>query len=347
MNAGFEFGLDTFGDVMSDVGGHRNVDDLDPRSAARVGHSTGDSVVDPYVACFITSRHMSSRHAGSPHLRPFRLAALAACLVAVPACSAGSTGAAGTSTTTTNFVSTTSTSTIIASTETAAPQSTVAATSPTTAAPATVAPTTTTASGACTAGSSVVPKSAVSRQIVDVDGDGRPDTVWIGTETSGSVMVGVVTAAGGGIERSFDSASPVTRSILAFHLNDESPPIFLADDGRSVLLWAFVNCALVDVHNIQGNPYKFSLGFTNIGTGVGCANVGGTTQLVGLDAKPDNDGTILWSSTVVTVRDDQARNGAITTGVYTSPSDDSNIALLDDVTCDGLTIANDGLTVGD
>jgi hypothetical protein len=276
---------------------------------------------------------------------------MAACLLTIPACSSGTPNASGTSTTTTNVTSNASTSTTAAPTATTSPQTTVAATSPTTAAqttaaPTTVAVTTTSGNGACTSGSTAVPSGALSRQIVDVDGDGRPDTAWIGTDTAGSVMVGVVTAAGGGTERSFDSASPVTRSILAFHLNDATPPIFLADDGRTVQLWAFIDCALVDVHNVEGNPYEFSLGFTDIGTGVGCATVDGTRQLVGLDAITGTNGDIDWSSTVVTVRGDQARNSTVTNGVYTSPTDDSNIALLHDVTCGELTIPNDGLTWG-
>jgi hypothetical protein len=299
---------------------------------------------------------MQSTNGSSPDtrprsLRPFRLAVTAACLVAVPACSSGTPNAAGTSTTSTIVTSNTSTSTTAAPTAKTSPQTTAAATSPTTAAPTTAAPTTvalttTSGNGACTSGSTVVPSGAVSRQIVDVDGDGRPDTAWIGTDTSGSVMVGVVTAAGGGTVRSFDSPSPGnTRSVLAFHLNDATPPIFLAADSRTVLLWAFIDCTLVDVHNLQGDPYEFSLGFTDIGTGVGCATVDGTQQLVGLDAKTDTNGDIDWSSTVVTVRGDKARNATVTNGVYTSPTDDSKIALLDEVTCGTLTMGNDGITL--
>jgi hypothetical protein len=192
----------------------------------------------------------------------------------------------------------------------------------------------------------VVPAGAVSRQIIDVDGDGRPDTAWIDGSASGAVTVGVVTAAGGGTERAFESASPATRAILAFRVNDATPPIFLADDGRTVQLWVFLDCSLTDAHNVQGDPYEFSLGFADIGTGVGCAVVDGTEQLVGLDATPQANGDVHWSSTVIEVRGDQARNGAITTGVDTSPADDAAITLLHDVTCGDLTIANDGLTLG-
>ena len=270
----------------------------------------------------------STVSSGHQRVRNVHQLVLVACVLVVAACS-GQSSSATPATTEPQAIVTTA----------------VGTTSPATTSPATTSPATTGEGTACTSGSTVVPAGAVSRQIIDVDGDGRPDTAWIGTDASGTVMVGVVTAAGGGTERAFDSASPVSRSILAIRVNDATPPIFLADDGRTVLLWAFVDCSLSDADNVQGNPYEFSLGFADIGTGVGCAAVDGTNQLVGLDATDLGNGSVDWSSTVVTVSGDQARNGTVTTGVYTSPGDDAEIALLHTVTCGDLTIPKDGLTL--
>ena len=200
-------------------------------------------------------------------------------------------------------------------------------------------PTTPTTAGAgagtgCSGGApSVIPTGAAQAPVADVDGDGRADTAWIAAEASGAVRVGIVTAAGGGAERSFTSASPVTRSILVVDVNPDTPPLVLADDGRTVQLWAVVDCAIVDVLNKSGQPYTFSLGFTDIGTGVGCKAVDGRQELVGLDAGEPEGDTVPWTSTVVEVRSNQARNATKASGTYTRGPDDAAIARLHGVSC--------------
>ena len=236
-------------------------------------------------------------------------------------------------------VATTRPATTITTTTVAPAPTTTVAPAPTT----TVAPAPTTAPG-CTGGSTTIPTGAASNQVVDVDGDGRPDTAWILTDTSGVVTVGVVTSAGGGTDRTWNSASPVMRSVLVVDINDTTPPLFLADDGRTVQLWAFTDCTIADVLNVQGGPYEFSLGFTDVGTGVGCATVDGVHELVGLNVTGESADTVSWSSTVVVVSGTEARNGTVTTGTFASPEDDAAIALLHTVACDGQTIGTDGLT---
>ncbi len=179
--------------------------------------------------------------------------------------------------------------------------------------------------------------------MVDVDADGRPDTAWIETASDGTVTVGVVTAAGGGVTRLFQSASPVTRSILVVDTDQRPPVEFLASTGRSVQLWAFQDCAIVDITDSQGDPYVFSLGFTDIGTGVGCVTIDGVQELVGLDAKENGD-TVEWSRTIVDLDGTRAQNGATSTGTFTRPGDDQKIDLLRQVTCGEMTIDKDGLT---
>ena len=195
----------------------------------------------------------------------------------------------------------------------------------------------------CTTGSTAIPDAATRGPVVDVDADGRPDTAWIATAADGVVTVGIVTAAGGGVTRRFDSASPVSRSILVVDTDQRPPVEILADTGRSVQLWAFKDCAIVDVTDLQGKPYVFSLGFTDIGTGVGCVTIDGLQELVGLDAKERGD-TVDWSRTIVDLDGTRARNGATSTGTFTRPGDDQKIDLLHQVTCGELTMGKNGLT---
>ncbi len=217
-------------------------------------------------------------------------------------------------------------------------------TTPSTSTTSTSSTTTTVAAAGCTSGSADVPEGATSRQVGDLDGDGRPDTVWINVADDGTTTVGVVTAAGGGTERTWESASPVERSVLVAQINDSTPPLFLADDGRTVDLWAFDDCSIADVLNVQGQPYQFSLGFTDYGTGVGCATIDGVQQLVGFNVTNQSDQRVDWTQTVVTVHGTEARNGTETSGTYTSPADDAQIQLLHTVSCGALTITNDGIS---
>jgi len=203
---------------------------------------------------------------------------------------------------------------------------------------------TTVTASECTSGSADIPAGATSKQVIDLDGDGRPDTAWIFTDASGATTVGVATAAGGGTERVWSSASPVMRSMLIVDVNESTSPLFLADDGRTVQLWAFENCTIVDVMNVQGHPYEFSLGFTDHGTGVGCATIDGVRQLVGLDVTNQTDSTVAWSSTVVNVTGTEARNGTVTTGTFRRPADNAAIDLLHTVTCGDQTIVDDGIS---
>ncbi|MEZ5409225.1 MAG: hypothetical protein R2761_14450 [Acidimicrobiales bacterium] len=261
------------------------------------------------------------------------MAIAAALILAATGCGQGDGRATSEATTPTSAAAPASggSATGTATTATTAPSSSSASTaSPT----SPTSPTSGTGSGTgCAAGSADIPAGAAQAPVIDVDGDGRPDTGWIVTEPSGAVRVGIVTAAGGGFGRAFTSASPVTRSVLVLDVNPDTPPLVLANDGRAVQLWAVIDCSIVDVLNKGGRPYTFSLGFTDIGTGVGCTTVKGRRELVGLDAGDPQGDTVPWSATVVEVRGNQARNGAVTSGTYTRGVDDAAIERLRGVSC--------------
>jgi hypothetical protein len=193
-----------------------------------------------------------------------------------------------------------------------------------------------------------VPAGAVTKPAVDVDGDGRPDTAFVTgpAPDTGAVTFGVRTASGGVLSAPFDSASPVARSVLFADVTGRGEVVALADDGRSVQLWAVSDCQLVPEQNAQGRQYTFDLGLrTGYGTGVGCvdADGDGTTDLVGLKyvADPQGPGTI--QRTVVRLDGPQARNGATDTVVVTRAGMAEEAQ---SVTCGDLTMAADGVGTG-
>lgn len=215
----------------------------------------------------------------------------------------------------------------------------------TTTPPATTAPSAPAAEGCPAAASgqpSGVPEGATSKPTLDVDGDGRPDTLWIDDETAagGGVVFGVQTASGGTLFTDFNSASGSNaRSVLVADVTGQGELVALADDGRSVRLYGLSDCSLVPEQNAQGEQYTFDLGFTGFGTGVGCADVDGdgTRDLVGLLA----DGTSV-TSTVVDLDGPRATNGTSST-IADATAQQQDLA--HQVTCGDLTLAADGVAL--
>ncbi|CAN5606888.1 hypothetical protein BH10ACT1_BH10ACT1_19340 [soil metagenome] len=238
------------------------------------------------------------------------------------------------------------TSAPVAPTSTAAASTTTSGGgSTTTAAVGTAPPTTAAGPEACTGGAPEIPAGAVQKPIIDVDGDGRADIGWI-HEADGTVTVGIDTA-GGGATAAFDSASPVGRTMLVVDADEQGPAEILLDDGRLVQLDAFVDCKIVPVTNPQGDQYRFGLGFTDVGTGIGCIDTPDGRRLAGLDMDQatSNATTVHWTSTVVELSGATAKNGATAEGTYQRPADDAEVALLSTVTCGDQTVAADGISL--
>jgi len=229
--------------------------------------------------------------------------------------------------------------------------STATTTTPTTTTTATVTATASSSGGTAPAaagcpaagGQDGVPAGAESASTLDVDGDGRPDTVYIDDETAagGGVVFGIQTASGGDFSTDFDSASGQEgRSVLVADVSGRGELVALASDGRAVRLYAISECSFVPVQDAEGEQYTFDLGFTGFGTGVGCVDVDGdgTRDLAGLLV----DGSSI-TSTVVQLDGPRATNGAGAT-VRDASADQQELAR--SVTCGDLTLADDGVSTG-
>jgi hypothetical protein len=290
----------------------------------------------------------SNRPRGPGLLRIGAAVAVAACLLA--GCGGDDDEGAGTATTTATTDAGSGTTgapttadTTTASTATSTTASTTAST--TTSTTGEVA-TSTTSSGGCVADApDEPPGSAAIGEVADVDGDGRPDTAWVGSQPDGTRRVGIVTAGGVGTEVQVDTGSPIPSSVLVADADETAPVEIFVSDGRTVSLFAFVDCAIQPVRNPQGEQYLFDLGFRGTGTGVGCvdADGDGRRDLVGLLAgAPDGD-TVPWSRTIVELDGLGASNGASDSGSYTEPGDDAAVELLHTVSCGDATITADGI----
>lgn len=160
----------------------------------------------------------------------------------------------------------------------------------------------------CPAAGDGVPAGADSVEVVDVDGDGKPDQAWL----SGGAdrAFGITTASGATFSAPVDSASPQPASAVVAVVGADPTPIALVDTGRSVALFALGGCAVTVTENEQGEPYTFDKGFTGYGTGVGCVEESGALQLAGLNAVSEDDGTTF---TVTRTAVELSRGGGLAT----------------------------------
>ncbi len=179
----------------------------------------------------------------------------------------------------------------------------------------------------CAATDATVPENAAVGPTADLDGDGKPDELWL-ADDGNTRMLGVRTASGAVFSTDFTSAAPEPASAIGQVLGDGSA-IVLLDTGRAVPLYAVVDCELVATQNAEGEQYTFDLGFTGYGTGVGCEDGG----LVGYLADTSGDKTTV-TTTAITLSDQgaTAANGDSTT-TSDLASDDPLVQQATSVTC--------------
>jgi hypothetical protein len=232
-------------------------------------------------------------------------------------------------------------------TATPPPSGTTASPAPTDSASPSDSPTdaaSTPAAAGCPATDDGPPADASAHEIVDVDGDGRPDTAWL---TGGADRAfGITTASGATFSAPVESASPVPASAVVnvVAAGDGTAPVALVDTGREVLLFSAADCAVTPTQNAQGEPYTFDKGFTGFGTGVGCTEVDGTLHLAGLNAVSDDGAAFTVSRTFVDL-DAAARtatNGQEETVAQDAAPDDPVVTTAQETSCGDLVAGEDG-----
>ncbi|WP_310781620.1 hypothetical protein [Mycobacterium sp. Z3061] len=202
-----------------------------------------------------------------------------------------------------------------------------------------------TAAAGCPPGGAPVPPGAATRQISDVDGDGLPDTLWVGKWQSpdGAMTraVGIATASGANSDVPVVSASPIPLRALAIEVQDGHQVI--ASVGRSAPLYAFADCRLqnvVDSH--YGRPFAFDLeNLAGNGTGVGCSETGGERHLVALQAL-GSGGQWTVRRTEIDLNGLRAATGASDTLTATSAQDPA-VTTAQTISCGERTIDQDGV----
>ena len=197
------------------------------------------------------------------------------------------------------------------------------------------------ASGCAPTGTGV-PTGASSKQVIDVDGDGRPDTGWLSSDGN---TFGITTASGATFSVPIELAGGGPRKVLVEDTDGHGTIAALASDGRTVELLVVTNCGLFPATNAQGAHYEFDLGLRGTGTGVGCSQITGTPgrSLVGLNVhrnaagQPDS-----VHRTQIILDGSSARNGA--TDIIPTTNNPTAVQSGSDISCGDLTINHDGVT---
>ncbi|GHS88083.1 hypothetical protein AGMMS50218_11200 [Actinomycetota bacterium] len=197
----------------------------------------------------------------------------------------------------------------------------------------------------CPAAGGGVPAGAAQLTTIDLDGDGRPDVLWIASDGADR-SVGFTTASGATSSLPVTLAGPQGATAFALRPAPQDAADVLVSDGRVADLLTVQDCALVPVTDAGGQPWRFDLGFGDYGTGVGCLDLDGDgrTDLVGLNARSQDDGdSYLITRTVIDVAGTVARAGAGDELHATRGTDDAAIETAHQITCGDRTADADGV----
>jgi hypothetical protein len=205
------------------------------------------------------------------------------------------------------------------------------------------------AAAGCTPGGTPPPAGAAQRQVVDLDGDGSPDTLWVGQFRDGSGhtnrVVGITTASGANSDVQISSASPMPLTALAIDAQNDGGNQIIVSDGRGARLYTFAECRLQPVVDSQGAPFVFDLqNLRDHGTGVGCSDLGPPSvgrHLVGLQAL-ENSGQWTVRRTEIDLYGTLAKIGQSDTVTATSARDPV-VTSAETISCGDLTISKDGV----
>ncbi len=206
------------------------------------------------------------------------------------------------------------------------------------------------AAAGCAPGGAPPPADTARRQVADLDGDGLPDTLWVGRFQDGPPsqgrivrVVGITTASGANSDVQISSASPIGLTALAIDAQNDGGNQIIVSDGRGAQLFTFADCrlqAVVDGH--YGRPFLFDLqNLRDQGTGVGCSDLGDGRRLVALQAL-QNDGQWTVRRTEVELTGITASTGKSDTVMATSAQDPA-VTSAETISCGDLTIGKDGV----
>jgi hypothetical protein len=208
------------------------------------------------------------------------------------------------------------------------------------------------AAAGCTPGGTPPPAGAAQRQVTDLDGDGEPDTLWVGQFRDGdghiNRVVGITTASGANSDVQISSASPMPLTALAIDAQNDGGNQIIVSDGRSARLYTFAECRLQAVVDSASAPFVFDLqNLRDHGTGVGCSDLGPPSvgrHLVGLQALENPPGTGQWTvrRTAIELHGTLATIGQSDTVTATSAQDPA-VTSAETISCGDLTISKDGV----
>ncbi|TDH55163.1 hypothetical protein E2F47_10290 [Mycobacterium eburneum] len=198
----------------------------------------------------------------------------------------------------------------------------------------------------CPPGGDAAPPGAAQRVVGDLDGDGRPDTLWIAEVATAAGgrdrLVGVSTASAASSEVQIVTGSPVALGALAVDAQDNGAHQIIVSHGRGANLYAFAQCRIQAVVDDRGAPFVFDLeNVRGTGTGVGCVDLGDGRRLAGLQALPDGD---RWTvrRTAIDLDGTTARVGRSDT-VTADSAQDPVVASARTISCGDLSIDQDGV----
>jgi hypothetical protein len=205
------------------------------------------------------------------------------------------------------------------------------------------------AAAGCTPGGTPAPTGAAQRLVGDLDGDGSPDTLWVGRFREGDGrtdrLVGITTASGANSDVQISSASPIPLAALAIDAQNDGGNQIIVSDGRSARLYTFAECRLQAIVDGGGAPFVFDLqNLRDHGTGVGCGDLGPPSvgrHLVGLQAL-NNGGQWTVRRTEIDLYGTLATIGQSDT-VTASSAQDPAVTSAQTISCGDLTISKDGV----
>ena len=130
----------------------------------------------------------------------------------------------------------------------------------------------------CASNHRSIPAGANRAKTIDLDGDGRADTLW----NSGD-QFGVRTASGATFAGNFANAGGPDAGVEAVKLGDGSKVIM--ELGRLDYVNAVIDCKIVPTRNKQGHQYALDHGFLHPGASWTFTKINGKKRLVGLQLR--------------------------------------------------------------